>query len=150
MSAVNFYHLTSTPLGKALPRLLDKVIANDHRVLVVCNDEQKLSELNNSLWTFSTKIFLPHGTKEDGFESEQPIFLSPNYENPNGADILVVLEETPIEQISNYKKCLYLFDGNNDQQTKNARQRWKQLKQDGVELTYWQQDKKGQWVKGNS
>ena len=31
---INFYHLTQIPLGKALPRLLEKVLASDMRAVV--------------------------------------------------------------------------------------------------------------------
>ncbi|MDB2414469.1 DNA polymerase III subunit chi [Rickettsiales bacterium] len=151
MAAINFYHLTKSPVEKALPKLLEKVIQNDQRALVISANAQNTAALNKQLWTYTTKFFLPHGSKEDIFPQEQPIYLTNanDNEHPNGASILVILDNvSPDLQIDNFARCLYLFDGNNDEQTSLARNHWKELKKDGHELVYWQQNEKGKWEEG--
>lgn len=151
MTDINFYHLTASPMGKALPKLLEKVVTSGMRAVVVAENDNRVEELNKELWTYTTKFFLPHGSKADGYESEQPVFLTSGNDNPNGSEILVFVENTePQFEFSSFKKCLYMFSGENQSQVEKARLRWKLYKDAGHNLTYWQQDKKGAWQQGAS
>jgi DNA polymerase-3 subunit chi len=145
---INFYHLTSSPMGKALPKLLEKVVTSGARAVVQAPSEEKVRQLNGELWTYTTIFFLPHGTKEDGFEAEQPIYLTASNENPNGATILAIVDNATASNIESYEKCLYMFEGNDPAQLTAARSRWKEYKTAGHELTYWQQNAKGGWEEG--
>ena len=145
MTKINFYHLTSSPLGKALPKLLEKVIASGVNALVLAPNDEKVAELNRELWTYTTKVFLPHGSKEDGFCDEQPIYLTAENDNPNKAEILAMVGDSQPTDISAFSKCLYMFDGNDEQQLQAARKRWKQYKEAEFEITYWKQTPKGIW-----
>jgi DNA polymerase-3 subunit chi len=145
---INFYHLTQTPLGKALPRLLEKVLAADMRAVVLLEDEEKVEKLNSELWTYTTKVFLPHGSRIDGFAEEQPIFLTAGNENPNGAKVFVFVGNASPWNLDGFTKCLYMFDGNDESQLQTARARWKEYKGQGMDITYWQQSEKGLWEEG--
>lgn len=145
---INFYHLTQTPLGKALPRLLEKVLASNMRAVVLLEDEEKVEKLNTELWTYTTKVFLPHGSKKDGCEKDQPIFLTTANENPNGAQVLAFVGNAQPESMDGYAKCLYMFDGNDASQLEVARSRWKEYKTKEIDVTYWKQSEKGIWEEG--
>lgn len=147
MSVINFYHLTVTPLGKALPKLMEKVYTSGNKALIVTKDLEQTEDLNKQLWTYTTKFFLPHGSKEDGFSEKQPIYITNDNENPNGATILAFVGNAEPEGIANFDKCLYMFDGNDDSEIATARDRWKEYKSQGHEITYWQQTEKGGWEK---
>ncbi|WP_332370171.1 DNA polymerase III subunit chi [Orientia tsutsugamushi] len=43
--------------------------------------------MNNTLWSFSSTSFIPHGCSTDPEPSSQPIYITTNYENPNQAKI---------------------------------------------------------------
>lgn len=145
---INFYHLTQTPLGKSLPRLLEKVLASDMRAVVKLEDDAAVEKLNMELWTYTTKVFLPHGSVKDGYISEQPIYLTARNENPNGAKVFVLVGNTEPPAFDGFIKCLYMFDGNDAGQLQTARNRWKQYKEQGFEVTYWLQSEKGIWEEG--
>lgn len=147
---INFYHLTKSPVGKALPRLLEKVLTSGVKTIVLAPDEKRTEELNRDLWTYTTKVFLPHGSKNDGFSDEQPIYLTAGNENPNGATVLAIVEGANSDNINAFEKCLYMFDGTDDSQLKTARQRWKEYNNAGHSTIYWQQNSKGGWESGNS
>lgn len=145
MSTINFYHLTTSPLGKALPKLMEKVYSTGHKALILTENEQQTDELNQQLWTYTTKFFLPHGTKEDGFLEKQPIYLSHEEENPNNATILAFIGAATPQKLESFDKSLYLFDGSSAEAVATARERWKHYKSKGHEVTYWQQSEKGSW-----
>jgi len=142
---INFYHLTQIPLGKALPRLLEKVIASDMRAVVKLEDEAAVEKLNIELWTYTTKVFLPHGSKADGYADQQPIYLTAQNENPNGAQVFVFVGNAEPADLKGFEKCLYMFDGSDAGQVQTARSRWKEYKNSGFELAYWQQTEQGVW-----
>lgn len=146
MTDINFYHLTKSPMGKALPKLLEKVVTSGARAIVIAEDDERLQQLNKELWTYTTKFFLPHGTKEDGYSEDQPLYLTVNYENPNGANILAIVDDAEVKDLEKFDRCLYMFDGNKEAKLKTARSRWTKMKTDGHNVTYWQQNAKG-WEK---
>ena len=51
MAEVGFYHLGNTALERALPRLLERALADGHRVVVLAGSEERVAHLDNLLWT---------------------------------------------------------------------------------------------------
>ncbi|MCC6914055.1 MAG: DNA polymerase III subunit chi, partial [Rhodospirillaceae bacterium] len=49
-------------------------------------------------------------------------------------------------RMSEYDRCLDIFDGNAEPMRDAARERWKTAKAAGHELHYWQQDEGGKWA----
>lgn len=148
MNPINFYHVTALPLEKALPRLLERAHKAGEAVLVLAENDQQRQQLNETLWTYTTKYFLPHGSHEDPNPAEQPIYLTEKHENVNHAGILAFVGMAEPESLEGYKRCLYMFDGNDARQLTHARSQWKRYKEQGHSLTYWQQTPKGQWEEG--
>ena len=58
---VDFYHLTVTPLERALPSIAQRVVAGGGRLLIVSGDEAQRGAIDRLLWTYSPESFLPHG-----------------------------------------------------------------------------------------
>lgn len=142
---IRFYHLTATPLERALPQLLEKAAGANFRVVVKTADEKSMEALNTVLWTYNPNSFLPHGSAKDGYAAEQPIYLTTTEENPNGATLLAVTDgSTPL--LDGYARVLDLFDGSDENAVKAARTRWKTYKEAGHELQYWQQTESGGWT----
>ena len=145
MTDIRFYQLQTQSLEIALPQLLGKALDNKHRVLVRVKDSKEAERLNTMLWSYKKDSFLPHGTKKTGYEADQPIFISEEQDNPNKADTLFIIESDKTEDLSNFKLCCEIFDGKNDEAVKAARSKWKSYKDDGHNITYWQQTAKGSW-----
>jgi len=147
MAVINFYHLTDQDINRAAARLLEKVITSGQRAVVLCANDQHCQIINEYLWTFSPGSFLPHGMTPDPHSAHQPIWVTSKIENPNQADIVVTLQIDHAVDMTSFNKCLDLFDGLESSTLELARNRWKAYKNSGNELTYWQQDPQGQWVK---
>jgi DNA polymerase-3 subunit chi len=147
MTDVGFYHLTATTLEAALPRLLEKVLAAGQRAVVMAGSEERVEALTSQLWTYNPGSFLPHGTKADGNAPDQPIWLTDQDENPNGAGVLVLTEGVRSGKVGEFPRCLDLFDGADAQAVADARSRWTEYKSKGFSVTYWQQTSSGGWEK---
>lgn len=147
MSEVWFYHLQRQALEDVLPALLEKVLAAKKRAIVILGSAERVEAVNNLLWTYDDRGFLPHGSARDGFAPEQPVWLTTSDENPNGAEILVLADGARSIHIADYHRCLELFDGNDPEAVTAARVRWKGYKEAGHDVAYWQQDALGKWEK---
>jgi len=56
-----FYHLERTPLDKALPQLLEKVVGRGWKAVVETGTPDRLAALDTALWTYADDNFLAHG-----------------------------------------------------------------------------------------
>ena len=45
------------------------------------------------------------------------------------------------------ERAVYLFDGHDEEALASARARWTEARNAGHQVTYWQQDEDGRWVK---
>lgn len=145
MPEVNFYHLTTTTWDKALPKLMEKVYSTGKRALILASDSAKVEEINKLLWTYGSLKFIPHGSENDGYKEEQPIFITHKEENPNKSEILVVLDSIEPKNLNGFDRILDMFDGSREDEVKKARARWSKYKDGGYKTSYLKQDESGKW-----
>lgn len=143
---ISFYRLTTLPLAKAAPKLIEKIYYSKQNLVVVCENETIMRTLDDGLWVYSTKHFIPHATLLDEHPSDQPVYITTKLENPNNANIAMALGKLDLEDFSP-EKYLYMFDGNIQDQLEFARNKWKSYQNQGHHLTYWQQNSDGTWEK---
>ena len=96
MTEILFYHLERQPIERVLPALLEKSLERGWRVVVQAASEERLEALDAHLWTFRDESFLPHGTWREGEPREQPILLTVNDDNPNGAAVRFLIDGAPV------------------------------------------------------
>ncbi len=145
MSEVGFYHLTKWPLERALPKLLERVLASGRRAVLLAPSKERVEDLTVQLWTYDPGSWLPHGSARDGHAEAQPIYLTDTEEAPNGADVLVVVEGMRPEFAGQFDRVLDLFNGRDEDAVAAARDRWRHYSAGGHKLTYWQQTDSGGW-----
>lgn len=145
MIRVDFYHLQRSPLEQVLPKLCEKAYLTGKRIKIQLGTEERVSFVNSLLWTYNEESFLPHGSKKDGFSEEQPIFISADENNPNGAVLLVLVDGAmpSLEILQQYERVLNIFDGTNETSLNAARNYWKQIRELNGDLHYWQQNERG-------
>jgi DNA polymerase III subunit chi len=148
LAEVGFYHLLSTPLERALPRLLERARAQGHPIVVRCGSSERVAQLDALLWTYDEASFLPHGSARDGNPAAQPIWLTNRDENPNGATMLVLVDGVEAVDLSSFARCADIFDGSDDAAVVAARERWRRAREAGHVLTYWQQTPAGWECRG--
>jgi DNA polymerase III subunit chi len=146
VAEIGFYHLLSTPLERALPRLLERALAQRYRVVVRAGSPERVEHLSTTLWTYEEASFLPHGSARDGNAQAQPIWLTYRAENPNEASMLVLVDGVEAADTASFARCADLFDGNDAGAVEAARGRWRRAREAGHALTYWQQTGSG-WAK---
>ena len=147
MAKLAFYHLTRSSAEEALPLLLQKTLSADKKALV-CSPEQKSTQLSTALWSFGEGSWLPHGIsgKDDQDAVLCPIWLTDNPEhNANQAEFVFFLNGIEPKFFDDKERVFILFDGHNADAVSEARTYWKSFRDDGHEMSYWQQDDAGRW-----
>ncbi len=144
-TTIQFYHLLSTSLERAVPKLMEKVLSSSAKAVMIASSDGMLKSMSDALWSNDPASFLPHGTARDGHASDQPIYMTLADENPNGAEILCVLDGSLPASAASYSKLLDVFDGGNETAVAAARQRWAHYKAQGFALQYVKQQPGGGW-----
>lgn len=147
MSRFDFYHLQNQTLEDVLPKLLEKAYETGKKIKVKVGTEERVEFINTLLWTYNDEAFIPHGSKKDGFATEQPIWLTNEDNNPNDATMLFLVDGAiaSLDEAKNYERIFNIFDGNAQTALEQARNFWKELKTAEQELYYWQQSSNGSW-----
>jgi DNA polymerase III subunit chi len=145
---VLFYHLQSQPLERVLPTLLQRSRERGWKVAVEASSPERVSALDDHLWTYADDAFLPHGTDQESEAANQPILLTTSTANTNKADIRFCVDGARIPDVMDgYERIVLMFDGDDPDALAKAREDWKRLKAAGQAATYWQQDENGRWEK---
>ncbi|MCE4226066.1 DNA polymerase III subunit chi [Methylobacterium sp. C25] len=148
MTEILFYHLQRQPLEKVLPSLVEKSLERGWQAAIQAVSEERLSALDDGLWTYSDDSFLPHGTDREPDAASQPVVLTLSETNPNKAAIRFLVEGADLpEDANDYARICILFDGNDTDALVLAREQWKAAKEQGHAIAYWQQDDDGRWSK---
>lgn len=148
MTEIWFYHLQNQPLARALPTLVEKALGRGWRVAIQTGPDANLKALDDLLWTYAPESFLPHGLASDPGASTQPVILTDDDANPNGAALRIFTGQAEIAldpARSAYQRAILLFDGRDDGEIMAARRQWTHLKSLGFPLAYWQQTSEGRW-----
>ena len=142
---VYFYHLDRHPLERVLPGLLERTLERGWRAIVQAGSAERLEAIDNQLWTYRDDSFLPHGTARDGPPAMQPVLLTLDEANLNGAGVRFLVDGAGLGSFAGYQRIVVIFDGADQVAVTAAREQWKVAKAQGCAVTYWQQTPAGKW-----
>ena len=145
MAEILFYHLTRSRVEQALPALVQRSTARDWRVLVHLGREDGAA-ISDALWQAGPTTFIAHGLEGRDEADGQPVWLATG-ESGFEAQVAFALGGAFPEDADRHERTVVMFDGHDADAVSGARERWKQLKGEGHDLTYWQQDDEGRWNK---
>jgi DNA polymerase-3 subunit chi len=147
MAEVLFYHLESRPLEAVMPLLLEKTLERGWRAVVEVGSRERAEAIDAHLWTWRDDSFLPHGLAGEEVDALQPILITTGPENPNGAAVRFFADRAVPQSGEGYQRLVYLFSAHDPDAVAEARLAYKALREQGNDVTYWQQDPTGRWVK---
>jgi DNA polymerase-3 subunit chi len=144
-----FYQLQRRRLDQVLPNLVERVRQRGWRAAIQAATPERLSALDDLLWTYAEDSFLPHGSAKDGDPDLQPVWLTLGDDNANGAQARFLLEGAEAAPFvgQGYERLIVLFDGRDEDFLANARGQWRKLRQSDAILAYWAETEEGGWRK---
>ena len=106
-----------------------------------------MAGLDAALWTYRDDAFLPHGTAAMGHAGLQPIYLTLGAENPNRADVLMLIDgaRATTAEMAGYERTCLVFDGHDERAVETARADWRSVTAAALPAVYWAQQQ-GRWV----
>jgi len=109
MQQFSIYQTSDELLLKAIFLLIEKCYYSDLKSVVLTVDSEQQDMLNKNLWTYSRKQFIPHGSKIDPQPEKQPVYITDELQNPNQADVLIIISPPNIEKILQTKEYVRVF-----------------------------------------
>lgn len=147
MAELWFYHLEKAGVDDVLPGLIQKVLERGSRALVVVPDTETATSLDTRLWTFREDSFLPHGLDSEPGAPRQPVLISTQTRNVNGADMLFCLGGADPGNPDGWNRVILLFEDRDEAAKQSARSLWSAMKKSGKTVSYWKQSDQGRWEK---
>ncbi len=152
MSEVLFYHLERRGLDDVLPGLVEKTRERGLRTLIRAESSDRAGAIDALLWTYDDQSFLPHAQLGDGEAGEQPVLITVEDGNPNGAQLLFLVggAEAPdwaSDAAKAFARIVLLFDGRDPEALQMARAAWKGARAASHDVTYWKETPTGKWEK---
>lgn len=112
-------------------RVVEKARERGHRVYLRVADDTAARELDNLLWTFRDRSFLPHAVDAPG-QADEPVLIGigdiPSRGTP---DVLVNLADAAPAEPGQYRRIVEIGD-NQDQVLRAARQRFRAYREQGI------------------
>lgn len=140
---VDFYHLTATPLDRALPQIAEKVLSSGARLLLVAESEAQRAALDRLLWTYNIESFLPHGCAGGAGDADQSVLIAGEPVAANGARYIAIADGIWRDAALGFDRAFHFFDS---ERITDARTAWKGLaSRDDIERRYWKQNDAGRW-----
>jgi DNA polymerase-3 subunit chi len=146
MTEILFYHLETQPLERVLPVLLERSLERGWHAVVETSSPERAAALDAMLWTWRDDSFLPHAIAGEPTDADQPVLITTDSGNGNAAQVRFFVDRAVPQSGDGYARIVYMFSGHDPDAVAEAREAWKALRE-GNELTYWQQDEAGRWVK---
>ena len=132
-----FYSAQPSSFLLTLAKLVEKVYDSGVRAVVVFNDRNLLEEFDNTLWTYSSNAFIPHGENDPEF---QAVWLTTEVENKNDAKVVILVNNFCTKTLEHTNKVLFFFSQDQD---KTALVTYEELKKNKKSVNYWNQSAKG-------
>jgi DNA polymerase III subunit chi len=93
--------------------LSEKCYLKNLRTVIIVPSTMQKETLNNMLWTYKQKSFIPHGSDNDPLSEKQPIFITEQFQNPNLANNLILINpllDKLISKFKDFEKIIIIYD----------------------------------------
>jgi DNA polymerase-3 subunit chi len=140
---VDFYHLTATPLDRALPQIAEKIVSGGGRLLIVSGDTAQRVAIDRLLWSYAPDSFLPHAEIGSSDDTVQPVLIAGEVNAANNARNIALVDGVWRDDALDFDRAFHFFD---DEAIREARLAWKAVgEREGVDRRYWKQNEAGRW-----
>lgn len=148
---VNFYSVEKDSMVKVVATLLQKILQQNDKAIILTNTKEEAQDLDTYLWAQSG--WIPHCIKGDENELEAKVVISYDENIDDFADnlfsnikFIFVLNNAKLLIPTNLIKAFIIFTPSLDDVLLFNRERWKEYKNAKWELNYYTQEKNGKFT----
>jgi DNA polymerase III subunit chi len=110
MKRVGFYLSGPQPVERVLPLIARAAKKGGQRMLVVAGDDGLLDRLDKALWEQFPEDYLAHGRADAPHAERQPVLLSSECADANGAALVAIADGLWREEAEAFERALLFFD----------------------------------------
>ncbi len=145
MAQVDFYQLSRDPVERVAVTLARKLFDAGDRLVIVARDPALRATISGALWQADASSFLAHDMAGGADDGLQPILISPEPSEANGAQHVLIADGEWRASALAAERVFYLFGPDH---LDAARAAWRSLNEpDGINRNFWRQEG-GKWRKG--
>ncbi|ABK47367.1 DNA polymerase III subunit chi [Shewanella bicestrii] len=116
-------------------RLAQQGFINQQQVYIHCQDKNIAFEIDELLWQFEPSAFVPHNLKGEGPTTGSPVEIGFDRLGPNKSRQLLINLADQVPPFAVNFGQIFDFVANDDQHKAIARERYRQYRGLGIELT---------------
>ncbi|AAN56420.1 DNA polymerase III subunit chi [Shewanella oneidensis MR-1] len=142
MTQALFYLMPPTGENTALSdlyqlacRLSQRAFIDQQQVYIHCQDKNVAFEIDELLWQFDPSAFVPHNLKGEGPTTGSPVEIGFDRLGPNKSRQLLINLADQVPPFAVNFGQIFDFVANDDQHKVIARERYRQYRGLGIELT---------------
>lgn len=144
---VRFYQLAALPLDRALVGVITKAWERRLAVCLLVHDDRHARWLDDLLWREPIEGFLPHGLWKSPDCARQPVLISLEPDERNGATVAVVATPKPLPDPAMFDLIIDFVHGQDAEAVNASRRRYLHYRDQGCTMEYWTQTERGRWQK---
>ncbi len=147
MAEVSLYRLTIPAWVKVVCKLLEKTYASGSKAFVQCRNQDEAKLLDETLWTFASLSFVPHGLIDSENQEHLRVIIGNDLpEDLLNFDVIVTFQLAENNQHKIAKKLLYIaMPDETEAEVKNF---LRLIKLANNSVKYWLQLADGKWSEG--
>ena len=151
MTQIIFYNTAPLQVENTLFNLIEKSIENGYKSLLLFNDKNKCSAIDEKLWTYKQNSFLPHLTEDEKISDEIdiPIYLSTKNENPYKAELLFSIDGFLPNNINNFERVIIIVDVNDKILLEEYKKYYLDINEDFEDIVFYKSNDNGKWTEKN-
>jgi DNA polymerase-3 subunit chi len=145
-----FYHLERRSLDEVLPGLIERTLERGWRAVIRTDTSERADAIDTLLWTYDDQSFLAHAQSGEGEAKRQPVLITVEDGNPNGANVLFLVGGAAPPQwdrLGDLTRVVLMFDGRDTTALATARAAWTDARAAGHDVTYWKESPSGKFEK---
>ena len=151
MTQIIFYSTAPLQVENTLFALIEKSREKGYKSLLLFQDKEKCSVIDEKLWTYKQNSFLPHLSEDDKIfdEIDIPIYLSTKNENPYKAESLFSIDGFLPDNINNFERLIIIVDVNDKTLLEKYKKYYLDINEDFEDIVFYKSDDNGKWIKEN-